>query len=223
MIIDDYFYDYWWLLMIILWILMIINNCFMIIDNHWWLFYDYWWLFYDYWRLFYHYFMIIDDYFMIVDDYFMIIDYYWWLFYDYWLLLMIISWLFYDYWLLMMIILLLLMIILWLFMIILWCSTKCYFIILLQVNECTLTVNLFLLTIKTIFHSRFFCFFFHSGGNFRSLLSFEHVQLKTLELSAEKFCALNGEKKYTNTNRLFYHSVTNVFFLANQKLQTHKH
>ena len=178
----------------------------MIIDNHWW-------LFYDYWRLFYDYFMIIDDYFMIIDDYFMIIDYYWWLFYDYWLLLMIISWLFYDYWLLMMIILLLLMIILWLFMIILWCSTKCCFIILLQVNECTLTVNLFLLTIKIIFHSRFFCFF-SLGWKFPLTFIFWACAVKnTWAFSGKILCSKWGKKVHKHKST-FLSFRDECFFLS---------
>ena len=166
--------------------------------------------------------IIIDDYFMVIDDYFMIIDYYWWLFYDYWLLLMIISWLFYDYWLLIMIILLLLIIIFWLFMIILWYNTKCYFIILLQVSESTLTVNFFLLTIKVVFHSRFFFFFFFwLGWKFSLTFLFWACAVKSTRAFSGKI--LCSKWKYTNTNRLFYHSAKNVFILANQKLQTHKH
>ena len=45
---------------------------------------------------------------------------------------------------------------------------------------------------------------------------------KTPEVSEEKFCVASGERKF-NIAQLFYHSAGNIFFLANQILQIHKH
>ena len=171
--------------MTILWLLTIIL----------WLFYDYWWLFYDYWRLFYDYWlllMIVLWLLIIIDDYFMIIL---------WLLIInddyfiIID----DY-----------------FMVIhdiLWCSTKCYFIILLQVNECTLTVNLFLLTIKIIFHSRFFCFF-SLGWKFPLTFIFWACAVKNTWAFSGKILCSKWRKKVHKHKSTFLSFRDECFFLS---------